>query len=238
MYKPEIINELNEDKENKNKCILLGYEKIKEEKENELENEDEDEDKSFDGDKKNKEILKREKVKEYKNKINKKIKKINENQINKISEKVIYDRDKNSIFGRTPITTPISNYNNNMNKTNYIQNFSNYNFSTKNNNILTETNNNNSFKKNKIKFPQNKLIDNSSNFDNTIPNKKNINFETNLNNYGNNNSFSSNTFLGIVLHFVRCVIVTLQCQQNTARVAKIVENNHRQQSRGKLNLLE
>ena len=45
MYEPEIINELNEDKENKNKCILLGYEKIKEEKENELENEDED--KSF-----------------------------------------------------------------------------------------------------------------------------------------------------------------------------------------------
>ena len=190
MYEPEIITELNEDLENKNKCIVLGYEKIPEEKENELEFEADD-DINYENNVNNinnikKEILKKEKIKEYKNKINNKIREIDENRS---SEEIIYDKDKNSIFGRTPNITPSSNYNNYIDKSSFMQAYSNYNISNKNN-ILTETNK--SKKKNKIQFPKNNFIDNNSNFYNSSKNRKNTNFETNINNYGNNNSFASN----------------------------------------------
>ena len=96
MYEPGTIKIINDELENKNKYILLGYDKIPEEKENEYEleeEEDEDNDENINENiinNINNTNIKREKINEYKNKIRDKI---NQNpEIYRNNEKIFYKR--------------------------------------------------------------------------------------------------------------------------------------------------
>ena len=199
MYEPELIKEINEGKENNNKCLLLGYEKIDEEKENEDEfEEEEDENININNINDINKKIKEEKIDEYKNKITKKIEEINQAKTfyeNKNSEKIIYDKekDKNWNFRRRFNITPRSNNITNLNKTSYIKTLSDEN-SSKNNYNLTETNKNtftkyNNNKNNIVNFPVNNFINKrKENNDNKYV--KNIKYKNN--NYENNNNYDNN----------------------------------------------
>jgi len=196
MYKPETITEINNDIENNNKCILLGYEQIPEEKENEYEYEYEY--KYEEGEENNIDISKKEKIEkekkiEYKNRLFQ----INENTQNHKKSKMNYNKDKNLNFKR--LLTPYAGFKNDnyLNKTSYIKTFSNEINSTNNYN-LTEKNIIKKYNKNNIiQFPKNK-----NNFNATIEPDNNNKYEynnkynntniNNNNNYENNISFSNN----------------------------------------------
>ena len=200
MYEPGTIKIINDELENKNKYILLGYDKIPEEKENEYEleeEEDEDTDENIDENiinNINNTNIKREKINEYKNKIRDKI---NQNpEIYRNNEKTFYNRDKDNNYGKMLNITPFTKYtDNNLNKPGYIKTFSN-NYNTKNNNNMIVTNKDilrKSNNKNQTKFNNNKTAtrQNTNNF-NTRPNNNDINTSRiSKNNYGNNVSFTN-----------------------------------------------
>ena len=203
MFEPETVIGINENVESNNKCILLGYDKIPEEKGNESEFEEAEEE-DLDENMVN-EMRKRARINEYKKKIRSKMEKISEDsELYENSEEIIYEKDRNSNFGRILNITPCSKYtDNNLNKTGYIKTFSNE-FITKNNYNLTETNKDIIRKynqKNKIKFPSNNnnIKSNTNNFitkpnnikyiNNKFQHKNSSNNSMDMNNYANNTSF-------------------------------------------------
>ena len=115
MYQPETISEVSDQLENNNnnKCIVLGYDKIPEEKETEYEFEEEEENDNLDIiNKKNKEKLKKEKINDYKTKIKNKIDEINQNSENYQN---IENANNLENFGTILNISPFSKYKNNNN---------------------------------------------------------------------------------------------------------------------------
>ena len=150
-------------------------------------------------------MRKRARINEYKKKIRSKMEKISEDsELYENSEEIIYEKDRNSNFGRILNITPCSKYtDNNLNKTGYIKTFSNE-FITKNNYNLTETNKDiirKDNQKNQIKFPSNNINikSNTNNFitkpnniiyiNNKFQHKNSSNNSMDMNNYANNTSF-------------------------------------------------